>query len=163
MLKKNISVAVVTAVAYLIQITFLHYFEIGGVIPNLMLIIVVCSALSEPEMIRSAIYGAVCGVLLDFSAETIFGLNTILCLYTAVLCNLAAQKLFKGKFVVNILSVFIMSLVYETAYYILSFSMRESMNVMFDMIFVALPTAVYNAVLAMGLIFLMKKIAGIEQ
>ncbi len=163
MLKKNIYASAVTIIAYLIQITFLHYFEIGGVIPNMMVILVVCAALSESTMVRATIYGAVCGMLLDFSAETVFGINTLLCMYTAVICNLVAQKLFRGKFVVNILFVFIMSFVYEITYYALSFSMRESTNAMYDVIHVALPAAVYNMVLAMGIIFIMKKIAKIEQ
>ena len=162
MLKKNICIALITLVAYLIQSTFLHYFEIGTVIPNLIVVLVVCAALSELPLIHSTVYGAVCGMLLDFSAETIFGINALLCMYSAIICNIVAQKLFKGKFTVNIMFIFIMSFVYEAVYYFLSFSMRQSTNVMTDLLFVALPCAAYNAVLAMGIIFIMQKIAKIE-
>lgn len=162
MLKKNICIAIVTAVAYLIQITFIHYIEIYTVVPNLMIIVLVCAALSEQDVIRTALYGVMYGMLLDFSAETIFGINSLLCMYTALLCNIAGQKLFKGKFLVNILLVFVMSFIYEAAYYALSFSMRESSNALMDLLYVAIPTAAYNGVLSMGIIFGMKKIASIE-
>lgn len=163
MLKKNIYLAIITAAAYLIQITFLHYFEIGGVIPNLMVTLVICTALTESTLMRAAVYGAICGMALDFSAETIFGINLLLCMYLALLCNFLAQKLFKGRFIVNVLLVLVMSFAYEAAYYALSFITDESVNIWQNLVAVALPTAVYNAILATGMIFAVKRLMAVEQ
>lgn len=162
-MKKNIYLAIITAAAYLIQTTFLHYLEIGGVIPNLTVALVICVALTEDTLMRAAVYGAICGMLLDFSAETVFGINLLLCMYLALLCNLLAQKLFKGRFIVNVLLVLVMSFAYEAAYYTLSFITDESVNMWRNLAAVALPTAIYNAVLAMGIIFAAKKLMAVEQ
>lgn len=56
-----------------------------------------------------------------------------------------------------------MSFAYEAAYYALSFITDESVNIWQNLVAVALPTAVYNAILATGMIFAVKRLMAVEQ
>lgn len=160
---KKISMAAITLIAYLIQTTLLHYFEVWGVVPNLLLIIVICVSLREPDMLKSIVYSCIAGALLDFSTDTIFGLNTLLCMTFSVLCNLAGRKIFKRKFAVNMLFVFIISIVYEFLYYMMSYATSVRADISSDMINIALPGAVYNTVVSMLIFVLIKRIIVAEK
>lgn len=70
---KMLRLGIVTFLIYLIQTTFIQYFAIGGIIPNLMVVFVICFALTQSDYKKPMFYGLACGMLLDFSSETLFG------------------------------------------------------------------------------------------
>lgn len=158
---KMLRLGIVTFIVYLIQTTFIQYFAVGGITPNLMVVLVICFALTQTDYKRPMFYGLACGILLDFSSETIFGVHALLCMFGALLCEQVSTRFFKGKFFVSLLFVCVISFLYEVAYFALSFMRYDGLSVAYALLGVALPTMVYNAVVSVVVLLIMRRGAAI--
>ncbi|HIV03025.1 MAG TPA: rod shape-determining protein MreD [Candidatus Aphodoplasma excrementigallinarum] len=158
---KMLRLGIVTFIVYLIQTTFIQYFAVGGITPNLMVVLVICFALTQTDYKRPMFYGLACGILLDFSSETIFGVHALLCMFGALLCEQVSTRFFKGKFFVSLLFVCVISFLYEVAYFALSFMRYDGLSVTYALLGVALPTMVYNAVVSVVVLLIMRRGAAI--
>lgn len=158
---KMLRLGIVTFLIYLIQTTFIQYFAIGGIIPNLMVVFVICFALTQSDYKKPMFYGLACGVLLDFSSETLFGIHALLCMFCALLCEQVSTRFFKGKFFVSLLFVCVISFLYEIAYFALSFMLYDGVPLTYALFGVALPTVAYNAVVSVVVLLLMRRSAAL--
>ena len=111
---KMLRLGIVTFIVYLIQTTFIQYFAVGGITPNLMVVLVICFALTQTDYKRPMFYGLACGILLDFSSETIFGVHALLCMFGALLCEQVSTRFLRESFLfpccLSALSAFFMKL-----------------------------------------------------
>lgn len=156
---KMLKLGVVTFLVYLIQTTFLQYIAINGIIPNLMVALVICFALTQPDYKKPMFYGLACGVLLDFSAETVFGVHALLCMFCALFCEQISTRFFKGKFFVSLLFICVMSFFYETAYFALSFMQYDGTPISYALFHIALPTMLYNAAVSIVVLLFMRRVS----
>lgn len=159
---KILRLGIITFIAFLAQTTFLKYFSVYGIIPNLMAVFAICYSLTETDFTKAAVYGLLCGIMLDFSAETIFGLHALLCMFSSIACVLASKKFFKGKMPVSILLVFVISFAYEILYCVMSFALHENIDKINAVFGTALPEAVYNAAVSFFVLLIMKHAVNAE-
>lgn len=141
---KYFRIVTATVVTYLLQITLINYIKIFSIVPNLMLILLVCFSAREESFKTCAIYGASVGVLVDIASPTVFGINAILLMLCAAAVNVMSEKFFKNKFLASLLFVFVFGILYETLFYLLAFSVRGDMGVFAAIFYTALPEAIYN-------------------
>lgn len=156
---KMLKLGVVTFLVFLVQTTFLQHIAIHGIIPNLIVVLVICFALTQSDYKKPMFYGLACGVLLDFSAETVFGVHALLCMFCALLCEQASTRFFQGKFFVSLLFICIMSFVYEMAYFALSFMQYSGTPIAYAIVHIALPTMAYNAAVSVVVLLLMRRVS----
>ncbi len=154
---KMLRLGIVTFIIYLIQTTFIQYFAIGGIIPNLMVVFVICFALTQTDYKKPMFYGFACGILLDFSSETIFGVHALLCMFGALLCEQISTRFFKGKFFVSLLFVCVISFLYEIAYFAMSFMRYDGLSLSYALLGIALPTVAYNVAVAVVVLLIMRR------
>lgn len=155
---------VTVLLAFIAQTSLFHSFEILSIVPNLLVVLVICFSLVETNLISSSVFGLICGLLLDVADNgEVFGVGALLCMLLALLCTCAGEKLFKGKFWVSMLFVFVASLLYEAVYYVLFLGMWQSGYLLYSLLHVVIPTAVYNLVVAVPLFLIVKRIRPVEQ
>ena len=159
---KILRLLIFTFIIFFVQTTTLKYFSILGVIPNLMFVMTLCFALLKTDFTWAVIYGLLCGILLDCASGTVFGLHALLCLLATALCSFINKLYFNGNYLVCMLFVFVLGLVYEVLYYAATFAPYYDASA-FNVLLSLLLAAIYNAVLAPLIFFVMKRIYPIEE
>lgn len=154
---KYLRLALITLAAYILQNTALKYISVFGIVPNIMVVFVICYSLNNKNFISAVIYGLLCGFALDCASQTLFGLHALLSIGCASLCTEMSERFFKGKYIVKIMFAFVLSFVYEALYYGLSYALYNETPYFKMLLFTALPTAVYNTVLAMPLLLYIRR------
>lgn len=156
---KILRLGILTFIIYLIQTTFIQHFAVNGIIPNLIVVFVICYALTQADYKKPMFYGLACGILLDFSSETIFGVHALLCMFCAFFCQTVSTRFFKGNFFVSLLFVFVISFIYEIAYFMMSFLHYSGATFVHAVTDVALPAVVYNTAVSVIVLLLMRRSA----
>lgn len=131
-----------------LQTTVLHAAEIFGVIPNLLLSAVVCYSLTKGDW-KALVFGGVCGMLLDFFGGRVVGMNTLLCIYTALVCILLHGGLFNNNAFVAMLFVLAISIVYEFLIYFFGLLIWGQTDVLYALLHKILPGSVYTALITL--------------
>ena len=111
--------------AFIAQTTLFQNFELFSMIPNLLVVLVICFSLVENRILVSSVFGLICGILLDVASSGVFGVSGLLCMLLALLCTFAGEKFFKGKFWVSMLFVLLAGILYEIVYYVLMLGMWQ--------------------------------------
>lgn len=129
-----------------VQTTILRGIEIMGVIPNLLIVAVICYALLNQTR-PGLVFGLICGVVLDCIGGRLIGVNTLLCLYMSYLCGLTSERLFNNNIFVAILFVVALSLLYEAISYLLNYLIWGDTAFVFAIFGKIIPASVYNGLL----------------
>lgn len=158
---RYIKITLMIIISYILQGSVFAGTKFFGVVPNLIAVCLICFSICENEWFYTGILGAFCGLLLDTSGGAVMGLNTILCMYIAIFCSVFSRKFFRGKFLVSILFVFLVSFVYESLLYIFGFELWKNANVLYCTLNVILPISAYNTVIAAILYVPIRKISNV--
>lgn len=145
-----------------VQTTVLKSMEIFGVVPNLLVVAVICYALMRGDF-RSIVFGAAAGFVLDLLSGRMVGMNMILCSVTALFCACLYENLFNNNPFVASIFVLWISAVYEFLIYVFYFLFWGNGDVVFALLHKVLPCAVYNAVSAFAIYPLMKFICSFDK
>ncbi len=155
---KYIKTAVLLLVLLLLQTTFMKNW-FGQTAPNLILATAVCFAVRENDYLHSAIFGIVCGILLDYTSGALFGVATLLCTVCCALITMISPHVFKAKFAATVLFLFVTALAYEFFYYILCFGLWQQSDYWQVLLDCVLPSAAYCAVAGSLLMPMVRKLA----
>jgi len=120
--------------------------ELWGVKPNLMLIIIICFSLLRGS-VGGAVIGLFSGILMDFFAAEVFGLHSLLCMYTGVVTGSLSSRFVRENYLVAVLFTFVLSFVYESIFFFLRFYMWGETQIVFFLKNTILLEAVYNCIL----------------
>jgi len=120
--------------------------ELWGVKPNLMLIIIICFSLLRGS-VGGAVIGLFSGILMDFFAAAVFGLHSLLCMYTGVVTGSLSSRFVRENYLVAVLFTFVLSFVYESIFFFLRFYMWGETQIVFFLKNTILLEAVYNCIL----------------
>ena len=140
----------------LFQTTWLEHIRIMGVKPNLILVLVILSALINGYT-EGAVVGAFSGFALDLVSGRTIGLYALLGLYAGLLAGYASRKLYKENYLVMLFFVFFTSVLYESAVYLLT-SIGSEIHLLQAIALKAFPEAVYNSAVALIFYFIMIRI-----
>ncbi len=155
---KYVKSAVLLLGLLLLQTTILK-FTLGDFAPNLILAAAVCFGIRENNYLHSAIFGAVCGILLDYTSGSLFGVATLLCCVCSALITMVGPRVFKAKFAATLLFLLLTSLVYEFFYYVLCYGLWQQSDYWQVLITSVLPSAILCAVSGVLLMPAMRHIA----
>ena len=145
-----------------VQTTVLRSIEIFGVVPNLIVVSVICYALMRGDF-RGIIFGSIAGAVLDLLSGRMVGMNTILCSTMALLCACLFDSLFNNNSFVASVFVLWISAIYEFLIYVFYFLFWGNTDFVFALIYKILPCAVYNAAAAFVIYPIMRKICSFDK
>ncbi len=138
-----------------LQTTVLRGFEIFNLIPNLLLIMVVCHGILHGDYMSLTV-GVICGLLLDITGGRAVGMNTLLCTLIAYLCISVGENLFNNHIFVAMMFVLLFSIPYEFLIYLFYFGIWGEGNFWYAIFCKVLPGAIYNSLFTIVLYPLIK-------
>lgn len=131
--------------AIILQSTLLTHVTVGGVTPNLILMLAVLHSIFQGPK-QGAIWGFFLGLLTDIYLGRFIGMNALAIGITSLLVGILAQRAFKENILVPIFAMFFGTLFNELVYLILG-----KLNGLYWpwqlWLWRALPTAVFNTCL----------------
>ena len=153
--------AVLVFVLLVIQTTILRGIEVFDVIPNLLMIMVVCYSLLHEDY-SALVVGAVCGLLLDWHGGRAVGMNALLCTLLAYLCVWVSGSLYSNNSIVAMVFVFFLSIAYELVVYIFYFAIWGYGSFGYALVFKILLAAVYNGLVTILIYPLARRLTVLE-
>ena len=123
----------------------LPYISIGGILPNTALIIVVSYALLRGST-EGAIVGFFSGLPIDIFFGTSFGYYTLLFLLAGLLIGRSQKDFYRENYLLPIIICSLAAIVYESIIFITGFFLQGNTTVLYFLVRLALPEAVYTAV-----------------
>ena len=159
---KVVLILILILLLTVLQTTVLRGIEIFHVIPNLLMVTVVCYSLLKGDYSALAV-GVACGFILDITGGRMVGMNALLCALVAYFCICISGSLFNHNIPVAMLFVLMLSIPYELIMYIFYFAIWGEGEFWFAFFCKILPASIYNALATVLLCPLIRAIVGTEQ
>lgn len=145
---KYILTALTVFLLLILQTTWLRSIEIFNVMPNVLLISVICYSLCAAD-VRGVIYGIVCGFLLDITGGRTIGINTLLCTYVSFVCVLLCDGLYNNNEIVAAVFTAVITFIYGTILYVANFLIWGKTGAFHAFALNILPETIYNTIVAL--------------
>ena len=129
----------------LLQTTLLHHVAIYGVVPNILLVFIIVTALLRGDAEGSAV-GFFAGLFVDMMFGNILGFYALLGLYLGIAVGATNKKIFRENILIAVFFTFVYSLAYESLVYIINNIMSADMRFTYALTATILPEAAYNCV-----------------
>lgn len=150
-----------TFFVYLIQTTILCKFTVFGVMPDAVLVCVICYSMVFGRE-RGFVAALLTGILMDFLSGGAFGKNMATYLLSAALASILAENTFGKNFLTAALITLAVSLAGGTVMSLYLFLTKLDINIVFTM-FVGAPVyAVYNMIFGAGIFIFMENLRKIS-
>ena len=157
LIKKIVIIALTIVVAYLLQTAVFSNLALANVTPNIL--IIVTSAFGFMRGRKAGLFvGFFCGLLLDLSSGTLFGLYALIYLLIGYLNGLF-QKLFYGDDIkLPIILIGVSDLAYSIIVYIVLFLVKGRFDILFYFRAIMLPEVVYTILVSIVLYFILYRL-----
>lgn len=134
-------------IGYILQTTIIPSFELWGVFPNLILVLICCFAFLGGSK-DGIITGVSLGLLSDFAYGRVIGLYTLLGLYLGLFAGRFNKRFFKDNYLVALVFMIVCTFVYESIVYIFSVLIYSGDFYMFSAFIKITIEAFLNAIVA---------------
>lgn len=165
---RKVVFSILIIIAYLIQTAFGASISLGNIAPNLIIIIVCMYGLLRGR--RSGMFlGFFAGLLLDifYGYGDVIGINALLYMYIGYINGIFNDMIYFKNFRVPLVAVAISELSYQFIYYVITFVLRNKLNIVYYFENIILPELVYTVFVALFLyriiLFIDEKILDYEQ
>lgn len=151
---RNFKIFLWIFVVFLIQTVILSSVHIFGAVPSVVLVFIMCVAVLENEFRTAIVINGICAVVMGALGGRNFTEITLFYAYSSIIVFSARKRpRYVGNFPKTIVWTFIMSAILE----ILLFIIREMTIDVSVLLNDALPTAVFNTIIALILYSILKK------
>lgn len=137
----------VTVVALFLQVAVVPFFSIGGVKPDLLLVVVVCAALLGGAQ-RGAVLGAGAGLLMDLASAHTTGVTMLAKMVTGYMIGLAEQQVFKENVFLPMFALLVATVVHGLLFFGVLFLLGQPVYWRQAAVYGTALPAVYNAFVA---------------
>ncbi len=142
-------VTFITVLILVLQGSFLSFFLVDGIMPDLLLIMVICLAFIWGEN-RGVIVGFIAGMLQDFFFGPALGFFTLSKIIPAYLAGLASRGIYTDQVIAPMIAVFLGTILHELVSYLLvGFFWGHEFPLAYYLENKFLPQAIYNLVLTL--------------
>ncbi len=139
--------AAITALAYLLQTTILCNLTVFGVMPDAVLVCVLCYSIVFGRE-KGFVVALITGLLMDFLTGANFGRHIIVYLLSSVLASFLAENTFGKNFVTAAIITFAVSLAGGIAMAVYLYIAKLDKNIIFSLFAAAPLYALYNMILS---------------
>lgn len=133
--------------SYLLQSSVFSYFELAGVVPDILLILVVSTAFFKGQN-AGILTGFLSGLLMDFCIGDVVGLFAIFYMVIGFFNGYACKIFDKDDYLLPLGMVAVSELVYSFFYYVSEVLLRGNLNLSYYFIRVILPRTIYTVAAA---------------
>jgi rod shape-determining protein MreD len=156
-----LGIAVLASVA--LQATWLSMLPLpGGVVPDLVLVLVICYALLNGPK-KGFLFGALAGFFVDIFSGGLIGLEMLTKTGAGYLAGLLEKKIFKESLFVPTVNVFAGTILVESAHLLLQMVFNSNYHLGWTLLVAVLPLAFYNALCAPVVHLFLLRIDGWEK
>ncbi len=148
---------VLMAVVILLEVSVLSRFRIWSSVPNYMFVFLLALTCISPDK-ESIVIAGICGFIADVLSGSIFGLNTLLCIYLTIVCAFVVSTLYIKKMKVIVPMVFVLLFLYELLFGILCFLTRKADFKPMMIISPILPAAILGTALFVPVYLILGKV-----
>ena len=156
-LKKVLVYIVSLCVLYILQTALFPFLELGGIVPNLLLVLTVFYGFMRNTR-EGMIAGFFCGIVLDLSTGLLFGVHALALLFIGALNGLLRLIFYSDDVKLPIVFTAISDIIYGLFMFTFFFLQRGSNHFEYYFFHLILPEAVYSMVMAFFLYFIFYKI-----
>lgn len=141
----DIVFAIILIIAYLVETTFAGVLQLGNVVPNLVIIIVCMFSLIRGKR-AGLIFGFFAGLLIDLfnGYENVIGINALIYMYIGFINGIFKNIIYINNFHIPLLSVGLSNLAVSFINYIITFLLRNRLNLIFYIKNIIIPEIVYT-------------------
>lgn len=137
-------------ISFLLQSTLLSQFTIGGIIPNLVLIVIASVGFLNGRK-SGLVMGFIIGLVFDVFYGSIIGLYALLYMCIGFANGTFKKILFPGDIKLPLLLILTSDIAYGNVCYILTFLLNGKFNYLFYVKSVILPEVVYTTICAFAI------------
>lgn len=149
-MRRGIVTVILILISFLLQTTVLHYIELGGVIPNILLIITVYTGYINGRT-PGIIAGLVCGFILDGQYGDLIGLYALIYMTIGYVNGLSNRIFYREDTMMPLVLVAISEIVYGVLVFVLEFLLRGKISLGYYLGRVMMPELVYTLVVSIFL------------
>lgn len=131
--------------------------KIYDISPLLLIPAVVCIAMFEGETV-GAVFGIIAGLLWDSQSGRVFGFNCFFLMIFGIVVGLLIQNLFRNTVVSALLFTLLTTIILELITWYFFYSIYGDNQIVFALLQVILPTAIYTLVLSIPIYIGFKKL-----
>lgn len=145
---RKFKLAVMILILLLLQTAAVSYIGVMGIVPDLVFAFVLAYAVVENEFTDNLVIALICGVLMSFFNGRGFLYTVLLYTYPALIVHSSYQKRKPfHRWVIPLITGILFTIIAEMVYYLIAFTAEISIvNAIEAIVYVVLPTAVYNAI-----------------
>lgn len=131
--------------SFILQTTFIQHIAIDGIMPNLMLLLVICVAFMQGES-DGLFLGIIGGLLHDCFYGQYIGSNLFLYAIIGYIVGIVCRSLYKDNFLVSVVTSVVATLGYEFFFFVLNVLLKGATNLSFFIVNKIIPSMIYNGI-----------------
>ena len=155
-MKRKVAEIILILLFYLIQVTFGNAIGIGGITPNLLIILPVLFGFFKGRN-EGMLVGFLSGVMYDLFFSSLFGFSALVFIYIGYLAGIFYRRYVGTEIIFPLIIVSAGDLIYEFLSYIGNFLLHNRLNVDFFLRRFIMPEVVYTLVVALVLYYPLMK------
>lgn len=157
LIKKIVIIALVIIVCYLLQTCIFSHLALANVTPNLL--IIVTSSFGFMRGRKDGMFvGFFCGLLLDLSAGSYFGMYALIFLLIGYLNGLFSKLFYGDDIKLPIVLIAVSDLLYSFVVYVVLFLVKGKFDFLFYLRALILPEVVYTILVSIFLYLILYKL-----
>lgn len=145
-MRRNIVMAILIFVAFVLQSTLMQALSLGGISPDIMMILTVSYGFIRGKK-SGLIAGFASGLLVDIFFGNVLGFYALIYMYIGYLNGLLHETFFKEDIKLPLVLVALSNLSYNFIIYILLFLLRSRLNPVGYFVRIILPEMIYTVFL----------------
>ncbi len=139
---------IIVLVCFLLQTALFRYLDLAGIVPNLLLIPTVSFGMMRGRK-EGMLVGFFSGLLLDIFFDTIIGPYALLYMYLGYINGFFHRVYYMEDILLPMLMVGANDLVYSLIIYIVTYLLRNRLDIGFYSVHVILPEMIYTMIMTL--------------
>lgn len=135
-------------ICFLLQTTVFQWLNFGGIVPNLMIILVASFGFMRQEK-AGLLFGFCCGLLIDIFFANVLGINAMIYMYIGYVNGKFNRIFYPEDIKLPLILILVSDLAYGFIYYITLFLMRGRFHIGYYFIHIILPETVYTILITL--------------
>ncbi|MCR5684294.1 MAG: rod shape-determining protein MreD [Lachnospiraceae bacterium] len=148
MIIRTLAILVQALLLYLMQTSVFTAFELAGVVPDLMIILVVAVAYMRGSN-KGMLAGTVCGLLMDLTYGKVIGLFALMYMFIGFISGFAHKIYDESDYTIPVFLVGISEFLYNLFYYVFFYFLEGRLNVGYYIFRFMIPRVIYTVLVSL--------------
>lgn len=154
-MRRYIYLLCLNIVFFVLQTTIFRRLHLGGVSPNLLIMITAASGLMYGRKL-GMFSGVVGGVLVDTMFNNVIGISILIYAFIGYVNGMANKLYFKDDLYIPVMSIAISDFMYGLLYYVCRFLLRGRLDFTYYLLHIIVPELVYTTIVGILIYLFMR-------